>query len=314
MKILTFYFHLRHIYDISLLGAEIHIWYTTSESIPGWELGVNWILGGVEIPDNIKFINFTDDDYDLSIVTSVEELDLVKSMFPDLPCIFLTGRGISGNEEIFSHCDRLAAVVGCSHSNMAGSPHNNTRVIQRPVFPDRYKRYETTLNIPMILIVINDLFYRTDIELGLMQRIMRGGDDKGIKPHIWVGRYNQAIPNGIDQVDEDVLMPLYGNMRLLLYWPQPMYSGFGNIVLEAMTMGMPVALNGFADWPDLIENGVNGFCSGNTIKTREFCERCLNDKEYALKVGAAGRDLVMEYFKLDTYIEQWNDLLQEVTS
>lgn len=60
---------------------------------------------------------------------------------------------------------------------------------------------------------------------------------------------------------------------------------------------------------DIIENGVNGWCSDDLPATRDFIKQLLDDHALAKKIGEAGRAKAIELFGKDKIKEQWRQLL-----
>ena len=75
-------------------------------------------------------------------------------------------------------------------------------------------------------------------------------------------------------------------------------EGLPNVVLEAMTMRIPVISTRIAGMPDLVEDNVNGLMvePGNTDELAHSIKRVLLDPPLAQRLTAAGRDTIETRF------------------
>lgn len=61
--------------------------------------------------------------------------------------------------------------------------------------------------------------------------------------------------------------------------------------------------------PDLIVNGVNGFCSNDPEKLHEYIETLMNDHAYAEVIGQQGRQYAIKHFGKNTIMASWQAFL-----
>ncbi|HEU5433260.1 MAG TPA: glycosyltransferase [Thermomicrobiales bacterium] len=90
-----------------------------------------------------------------------------------------------------------------------------------------------------------------------------------------------------------------------LYSPMR-YTSLPLAVIEAMTIGMPVVALATTALPAVIEDGVTGFVSNDPDELVAAMERLLADRDFARRVGAAGRAVARERFGLDRFARDWN--------
>lgn len=67
------------------------------------------------------------------------------------------------------------------------------------------------------------------------------------------------------------------------------------------------------EWGDLIENGVNGWCSDDLAATKDFIGQLLKDQALAKKIGDAGRAKAIELFGKEAIKVQWRDFLAAIS-
>ena len=94
-------------------------------------------------------------------------------------------------------------------------------------------------------------------------------------------------------------------------------EGFGLTVTEAMYKGTPVVASAIGGIVDQIVDGESGILVRDPHNLAEYgaaVNRVLEDPTLAAKLGAGGRQRVIEAFLPDTSLGQWEDLLVELMS
>jgi len=82
-------------------------------------------------------------------------------------------------------------------------------------------------------------------------------------------------------------------------------------LLEAMACGCAVVSTATCMIPEIIENGVNGFCSNDEEKLREYLELLLHDRGLAKLIGKNARKTMVEKFSEQTFINNWNHIFDQ---
>lgn len=84
-------------------------------------------------------------------------------------------------------------------------------------------------------------------------------------------------------------------------------------IMEASTAGLPVIATRHAGIPDVIEHGVTGLlCEEHDVSAMaNNMLRVLNDVTYAQKLGAAGKQYILENFSMQRHIQNLQDVLEE---
>jgi hypothetical protein len=90
------------------------------------------------------------------------------------------------------------------------------------------------------------------------------------------------------------------------------YTSLGLAVIEAMMVGLPVAGLATTEMVTVIRDGESGILSTNVQYLIAGMKRLLRDKDVAARLGAAGKEVVMERFNIERFTSDWYRLLSEV--
>ncbi len=139
------------------------------------------------------------------------------------------------------------------------------------------------------------------------------GSDNADAGKIWGG-----------QLSYDNLKKQYKENRVYFYTGTTPASYTLNFI-EAMMTGIPiVAIGGELGNPAYLENqytyeipfiiadGVDGFWSDNLEVLRTHIRRLMDDREYAKKIGAAGRKRAIQLFGKETISKQWSTFFNKI--
>ncbi len=69
---------------------------------------------------------------------------------------------------------------------------------------------------------------------------------------------------------------------------------FGNVVLEAMSSGLPVVVTDKMGPRELVDHGSNGFIASNDREFERYLDRLIKDKELRRSMGARSRTMALE--------------------
>ncbi|MEP6698427.1 MAG: glycosyltransferase [Verrucomicrobiota bacterium] len=99
--------------------------------------------------------------------------------------------------------------------------------------------------------------------------------------------------------------PAYANMDIFVLpsaYPEP----FGGVVMEAMSMGLPVIATNLGGSLDQVVDGVTGFLvpPGDPHSLAERIERLANDAALRRSMGAAGRERIVKNFSLSEMVKK----------
>ncbi len=122
---------------------------------------------------------------------------------------------------------------------------------------------------------------------------------------------NKVVFTG--KIPNDVLPRYYSAADLYLITSN--YDNFPNAVIEAMACGLPVVATNVGGIPDLVENGVNGFCieNNNIAELKETVLKMLKDDKLSDEIGNNNRETVGKRFNwlksAGQFLEVYEDVL-----
>lgn len=141
-------------------------------------------------------------------------------------------------------------------------------------------------------------------------------------PRTFYGPGSETCSWGKGKLDFDEMKTVMRQNRVVINggtWP----ASYLLTVIEQMMTGMPLVAVGpklghphgwfqghdLYEMGDIIENGVNGWCSDDMMATKDFIRQLLSDHSLAQKIGAAGRKTAIELWGKDKIKEQWRQFL-----
>jgi glycosyltransferase involved in cell wall biosynthesis len=89
------------------------------------------------------------------------------------------------------------------------------------------------------------------------------------------------------------------------------YTSLPLAVIEALTIGMPVVALATTELPDVIRNGVHGYCSNDLDVLVAGMRRLIDDPGHAAELGANARELAASRFGLDRFARDWDAAFAE---
>ena len=121
---------------------------------------------------------------------------------------------------------------------------------------------------------------------------------------------NPLIPESKPTESFEELQQLYATHRCLLHVSREAYEdGYNLSTLEAMASGMPVVTLSNPTSP--ITDGVDGFSTYDSDELRGRLQDLLNDRDLAIKLGAAGRETVQHKFPMERFVTRWEEVISE---
>ena len=196
-------------------------------------------------------------------------------------------------------------MVHVTHFNqlMWDSGRTPTRVIEHAVAIDPAARYEGCR--PEGIVVTNCIQRRGRITGYDLFEAARAR-----VPITSVGMETERI-GGLGDVPYRELHRVVAQRRFLF---SPMrYTSLPLAVIEAMTIGMPVVALATTALPTAVIDGVTGYLSCDLDRLVAGMEALVADRELAVRLGAAGRELARERFGLERFCADWNDAMRAVT-
>jgi glycosyltransferase involved in cell wall biosynthesis len=110
---------------------------------------------------------------------------------------------------------------------------------------------------------------------------------------------------------KDVVKCLHESMIFVL----PSFSeGLSNVVLEAMSCGLPVVATRAGGTTDIIEDGVNGILveAGNVSQLSEALKQLIENKDLAEKLGIEARKTVVKNFSIEYVSDSYLSLYRQL--
>lgn len=93
------------------------------------------------------------------------------------------------------------------------------------------------------------------------------------------------------------------------------YEGMSNSMIEAICVGLPIVTTDVSGVKELVEDGVNGYVipCGDDNKLSTAFEKLMNNKQL-IKKFSKHCYAKKELFRIDSIVEQWEKLIQQVVS
>jgi glycosyltransferase involved in cell wall biosynthesis len=107
-------------------------------------------------------------------------------------------------------------------------------------------------------------------------------------------------------VKERKALPQYYRSAHIFASPADHEPGVANVYVEAMACGLPVVASTSGGAPEAVRNGETGLLvpPRDVDATAEALDRLLSDSALRQRMGAAGRERVLEYFATEHYIKR----------
>jgi hypothetical protein len=83
-------------------------------------------------------------------------------------------------------------------------------------------------------------------------------------------------------------------------------------LLEAMSCGCPVVTTATCMIPEIVEDGVNGFCSNDESYLTDRLMWCLQNPDEAKVIGRRARDTILNKFSIKNHLQKWQNVFKEV--
>jgi len=140
------------------------------------------------------------------------------------------------------------------------------------------------------------------------------------------GKYSEAISFAIHQLGLNKSVELLGAkthseviqhmLSADIFLHPAVEEGFGNVVLEAQALGLPVVCSDTIGLPENIEDGVTGylFHSRDIVDMVEKLILLINNPKLRKSMGKAGMKRVEEKFKIEDQIQAWIKFYQDINN
>lgn len=224
----------------------------------------------------------------------------------DLPAVYVEhnapqGRIADMRHSTADHPDLTLVHVTHFNSLFWDSGATPTRVIEHGIVDPGY-RY--TGELERSAVVVNEARRRgrvtgTDLLARLSSEV----------PMDLFGIDAQAV-GGIEDVRQDDLHDEMARRRVYLHPIR--WTSLGLSLLEAMHLGMPVVALATTEVPEAVPAEA-GVVSTRVDELAEALRAFVADHEHARACGAAGREAALARYGLGRFLDDWDELLEEVT-
>jgi glycosyltransferase involved in cell wall biosynthesis len=178
-----------------------------------------------------------------------------------------------------------------------------TRVIEHGIVDPGY-RY--TGGTPRAAVVINEARRRSRVTgTDLLDRFAGDG-----VPIDLFGMDAQAL-GGVDDVPQHRLHDEMARRRVYLHPIR--WTSLGLSLIEAMHLGMPVVALATTEAPEAVPAAA-GVLSTSVERLADAARGFLADSERAREAGVAAREAALQRFGLQRFLDDWDDLLEEVAA
>ena len=248
------------------------------------------------------------DDVDVVVIQRPHEVALCEGWLGrrpgrDLPAVYVEHNTPQGRIADMRHpAAGLLPIVHVTHFNelfwdCAPSP---TRVIEHGIIDPGY-RY--TGELARVAVAINEARRRGRVTgTDLLPRL------NGTVPFDLFG-IDAGSLGGVDDPPQDLLHRELPRRRVYLHPIR--WTSLGLTLLEAMHMGVPVVALATTEVPEAVPPDA-GIVSTRVDKLRAGIERLIADPDEARELGLRGRVAALERYGLQRFLDDWDDLLEEV--
>lgn len=310
LKILIWHIHGSY---LNTLARIEHDWYLPVK--PGRPEGYGGRGATFDLPDYVREIPASEVhklDLDLVIYQTPanwdnDRMEILSEAQRELPAIYLEHNTPKPDAVNMRHpmADTGVPVVHVTNYNRLMWDNGDTpaRVIEHSVAIDENARYQGSLERGVT--VINGMQKRPriagfDIFCDVRSRV----------PLDSVGMDTEPL-GGLGDIPYRDLHRLMANYRFLF---SPIrYTSLPLAVIEAMTIGMPVVALATTEIPSVIRNGETGYISCDVEELVEGMQRLLAEPAEAARIGGNARELALERFGLQRFIDDWNHAFEQVS-
>jgi len=248
------------------------------------------------------------DDVDVVVIQRPHEVALCEGWLGrrpgrDLPAVYVEHNTPQGRIADMRHpAAGLLPIVHVTHFNelfwdCAPSP---TRVIEHGIVDPGY-RY--TGELARVAVAINEARRRGRVTgTDLLPRL------NGTVPFDLFG-IDAGSLGGVDDPPQELLHRELPRRRVYLHPIR--WTSLGLTLLEAMHMGVPVVALATTEVPEAVPPDA-GIVSTRVDELRAGIERLIADPDEARELGLRGRVAALERYGLQRFLDDWDDLLEEV--
>lgn len=296
MKIIAYYVHSTRFAQMAQLPHEYYFWRNDGST---WDEKYSTEWGWIPPkPYNVHFVNENHSErYDVGIVGTEVQAEHLRGCYPDMPIIASCGDTIRDQ-----YNGIVDAVVGLSKRNIQYCNHPNKYVIYPGIDDKLFNGYKGT--IEKFLCVAN-LPERVELRRGMAVAVANSPN------FVTIGIGSETVRGGLGFIEPELVVKYMQDYRAFIYTANAL-CGICNAVCQAAMVGMPLILGDFADWKELIANGVNGYVSDDILELYKFAVKCITSIDFALEVSVKTREMALKYFNTKRFASDWDVVLSNI--
>jgi glycosyltransferase involved in cell wall biosynthesis len=308
IKIFTWHVHGSYLFYLSQGNFEIFIPYKNDESNGYIGRGSTFPFG-----ENVRQVP----------VEQVRELAFDCILFQG-PANFLTDQ-----YEIFNEAQRALPKIYLEHDPPQSVPTDTQHVVNDEnvlvIHVTHFNKLMWNNGLVQTEVIDHGIIpsvksYSGDIESGIVviNNLSQRGRRLGLDIFEHVRRYVplDLIGIGAEKVGGigEILHPqLPDFIRRYRFFFNPIrYTSLGLAVLEAMMLGIPVVGLATTEMVTVVENGKSGIIHTNIEYLIEKMKMLLADRGEATRLGLAGRQVVMNRFHIQRFVDDWSRVFNSV--
>ena len=292
LEIIDFVVHEGHQYELCKIGHKFHY-------MPSKE----WHSRYRPVPPNAVFHKNMDlnNKYHLAITHMPRDIDTVaKLSMPKIWIAHYDPASESFRQDMIKRLDGYYCIFNSFESQEKWNLPNKQKVIWAGIDPEEWYINEAKIN--MVLVVGNKIKERPQVS-GYENLLILNDI-----PHRIVGE-NADMPSKPASSFEQ--MKQFYKTYTVLFSPT-INSPMPRTRIEAMMSGMAVVSTDTHDASRFINNGENGFISNDKSQLKNYLKNLLHDTKLREDMGKKARETAIEYFSLNRFLMQWNEVLREV--
>lgn len=311
LRILTWHVHGNYLYSLTQLPHTFTVPVMTGRH-PGYEPPgphIRWGNNLRSIPaDQVRHEEFDCIIYQSDTAFRYDRQHLLNNHQQRLPSVYIEHNPPEPHPTDSRHCFQHdhGVLVHVTHFNalMWDAGDTPVRVIEHgvPETPGVHYSGEVRRGIT----VIN--------HLGSRGRRL-GADIYGLASHKLpldlIGMESTLLKGGQGEVI-NMYVPAYVARYRFLFSPAR-YASLGLSIVEAMLAGVPVVGIAATELGQVIQNGVNGYVDYRPAVLFEIGQQLLNDRDLAWRWGQGARLTARRRFGIQRFVQEWQDLLTELT-
>ncbi len=316
LKILTFNWHEPYLCLLSRIGHEFLV--VEPEIAPGGKIR-RWDDNMRPQPKNMRRVSTEQaleelerNHIDLVIAHNVKDLVFVREF--ELPKILVFHNRLTTEIELSTvpidrgeYLEKVRTLLsGVSRVFISESKKNDWGLDGTVILPGLdVSEYGGYTGAKACALRVGNLLKERDLMMGFStgEKVLAGFESVtlGMNPSLPGSRLSRGF--------ED-LKTFFRNCRVYLNCTVEGYEdGYNLAMLEAMATGMPVVASFNSTSP--IEDGVNGFISGDVDTLRENLKTLLDDPSLAARMGEKARETVREKFGIDAFLAAWQLVVKD---